>query len=129
MSALPYRGADAYRKNAVETATPAELVVMLYDGALRFAAEARDATLKRDIKVRSAATSRLLAIVGHLQSTLDLERGGALAESLDGLYTFVTGRIMDAAFSQSVEPIDEAVRVLTTLREGWVGISTPGSDK
>src|SRR4051794_27709049 len=103
MSALPNRGADAYRKNAVENATPTELVVMLYDGALRFAAEARGATLKRDIRARSAATSRLLAIVGHLRSTLDMERGGTLAESLDGLYAFVTARVMDAAFSQSVE--------------------------
>ena len=121
MSALASRGIDSYRRNALEGSTPLDLVVMLYDGALRFSAEARAAMLRRDIKARAAAISRVLAIVGELQGTLDFERGGTVATSLNGLYSFVSNRLMEASSTQHVAPLDEAIRVLSALREGWVG--------
>jgi flagellar protein FliS len=121
MPALTNRGIDTYRRTAVEGSTPMELVVMLYDGALRFTADARDAIVRRDIPARSQAVSRALAIISELQSTLDFNRGGQIATSLDELYSYVSGRLMDASFKQSVEPLDQAARVLSTLREGWVG--------
>jgi len=114
------RGADAYRKVQVESSSPADLVVLLYDGALRFSAEARAAILRRDVKARAAAVSRALAIVGELRSSLDMTNGGEIAVSLDRLYEFVVTRLMDASFKQEVGPLDEAVTVLTNLRGGWV---------
>lgn len=102
---------------------------MLYGGALRFAKEARDAIERRDILARREALSRALAIVSELQSTLDLERGEDIAASLDGLYTFVSTRLMDAAVNQDPKPIDDAIRVLSNLQEGWTTASaaTPAS--
>jgi flagellar protein FliS len=117
------RGIDSYRRAAVESSSPVHLVVMLYDGALRFCAEARGAILRRDVAAKGKALSRVIGIVGELQGTLDLERGDEVATSLLRLYTFLTDRLMAASFSQSVEPLDEAVRVLTTLREGWAGVT------
>ena len=123
MSVLTTHGAEVYRRTAIQSRTPLELVVMLYDGALRFASEARSAIERRDIAARRDAVSRALAIVSELQSVLDMQAGGALAESLDESYTFVTGQLMEASFKQDVRPIDEAVRVLSTLREAWVAVA------
>jgi flagellar protein FliS len=121
MSALASRGIESYRRTAIEGSTPLDLVIMLYDGALRFAGEARAAMVRRDIMARGAAISNMLGIVGELQGTLDLERGGSIAASLNGLYLYVSRLLIEASTKQDVAPLDEAVRVLSTLREGWTG--------
>jgi flagellar protein FliS len=123
MSALPARGVNSYRQTEIQSRSPLELVVMLYDGALRFTADARDAMVRRDIRARQQHLSRALAIVSELQSTLDMDTGGDVAEHLDKLYGFVRDRLMDASSTQDLQPLDEARRVLTTLREGWLAIS------
>lgn len=117
------RGINAYRQTEVQSRTPVELVVMLYDGAIRFIADAREAIAQRDVARRGNSISRALAIVSELQSTLDMKAGGEIAASLDSLYTFVRDRLVDASVKQDVRSLDEAGRVLNTLREGWVGIS------
>jgi flagellar protein FliS len=108
----------------VESASPVGLVVMLYDGALRSAAEARAAIERRDVAGRTKAISRMIGIVGELRGTLDMEQGGEVAASLDRLYTFVSERLIEASFTQAVGPLDEAVKVLTPLRDGWVQLAT-----
>lgn len=120
------RGIDTYRQTEIQSRTPLELVVMLYDGALRFMGDARDAIVQRDIARRGHSISRALAIISELQSSLDMTTGDDIAVSLDGLYNFVRDRLVDASIRQDVRAIDDARRVLTTLREGWAGIS-PGS--
>lgn len=96
---------------------------MLYDGALRFLAVGRDAVERKDIRARSVAFSRLLAIISELQSTLNIESGGPVAASLDELYHFIIRRVMDSAMENSAAPLDEVRRVLETLRDGWHQIS------
>ena len=73
---------------------------------------------------RQHGLTRAMAIVSELQATLDMESGGALADELDRLYLFVRDRLVDASLKPDVKPVDEALRVLKTLREGWIGIST-----
>ena len=118
------RSIDSYRAIDMQSRTPLEMIVMLYDGALRFMSEARRAIERKDIPARRHAVSRALAIVSELQNTLDLESGGELAQSLDGLYVFVIERLTQASVSQEVRSIDEAVRVIATLRDGWAGITS-----
>jgi flagellar protein FliS len=117
------RGAHAYRQTQVQSRTPLELVVMLYDGAIRFIGTARGAIERRDIPARRDALQRALAIVAELQNTLNLEAGGEIAASLDRLYTYVTDRLITAAAQNSVAPLDEARKVLETLRDGWSTIA------
>lgn len=124
MSMLPPRGLAAYKSVEAQSRTPLELVVMLYDGALRFLAAGRAAVERRDIRARHEAFSRLLAIISELQNTLDIERGGPVAGSLDELYRFVTGKVLESAMHQSVAPLDEARRVLEPLRDGWQQIAS-----
>lgn len=117
-------GLNAYRQTEVQSRTPLELVVMLHDGALRHLLAAKTAIGRNDIHARKEAVSRLLAIVSELQNTLDLERGGEIASSLDELYGFMMRRIMDAVASNNAAPLIEVERIILTLREGWQGIAT-----
>lgn len=119
-----HRGLSTYRQTQVQSRTPLELVVMLYDGALKFLNVAREAIERRDLMARRDAMSRALAIISELQSTLNMDEGGEIAQRLDALYSFVTQRILQAAQENSVAPLDEAMRVLDTLRASWVSIST-----
>lgn len=119
----PSNGLSAYRKTEVQSRTPLELVVMLYDGALRFIGVASDAIGRGDIRARAEATSRALAIISELQSTLDVERGGDMATSLDDMYRYLTQRIVQATVKNDTAPLDEARRLLETLRDGWQTIA------
>jgi flagellar protein FliS len=121
------RARDAYRQTELQSRTPLELVAMLYDGAIRFTSQARQAVERRDIPARRDAVSRAIAIVSELQSTLDVERGGDVAVSLDRLYAFVIERLLAASFKQDSGPLDEALQVLNTLREGWTTIAAPAA--
>jgi flagellar secretion chaperone FliS len=122
------RGLTTYRQTQVQSRTPLELVVMLYDGALKFLHQAREAIERGDIAARRDASSRAITIISELQSTLNMERGGEIAERLDELYIYVNGRIIAAAAENSVVPIDDATRVLNVLRDSWVTIATPAAD-
>lgn len=123
MPAFAQQAASAYRQTEAHSRTPLELVVMLYDGALTFLGVARSAIEQNDVAARREAISRTLAILSELQSTLDMDKGGAIAESLDRLYTYLNGRLIDASFKREVGPIDETVRLLTTLRDAWADIA------
>jgi len=63
--------------------------------------------------------NKLMGIIAELQNTLDLERGGALAERLDSIYTYLLSRLLEAVSRQSPEPIAEVQQILLTLRDGW----------
>jgi len=122
------RGLTTYRQTQVQSRTPLELVVMLYDGALKFLHQAREAIERGDIAGRRDASSRAITIISELQSTLNMEQGGEIAQRLDELYIYVNGRIIAAAAENSVGPIDDATRVLNVLRDSWVTIATPAAD-
>jgi flagellar secretion chaperone FliS len=117
------RAAQTYRRVESESRSPLELVVMLYDGALRFLGEAADADARGDIRARSRALSRALAIVAELQNTLDLEQGGAIADQLDDLYTYITSRLLDVTLKKDVTAIDEARQLLAPIRDAWSQIA------
>ena len=123
-----HRGLSTYRQTQVQSRTPLELVVMLYDGALKFLYLTRDAIERRDLHARREASSRALAIVSELQSTLNMTEGGDIAARLDELYAFANRCIIDATADNAVAPLDDAIRVLDTLRESWVSVATAPAD-
>ena len=96
---------------------------MLYDGALRFVGEAKQADARGDIHGRGHAISRCLAIIAELQSSLNVEQGGPIAEELDRIYTYVNSRLVDVSLKQDVGALDEIHGLLSTIRDGWAGIA------
>ena len=120
----PQRGLAHYRRTQVQAASPLELVVMLYDGALASMHAARAAIERRDIAARRDALAKVLAIVNELQSTLDMANGGDLAASLDDLYAYVNARLLQAASENAVAPLDDSIRVFDGLREAWATVAS-----
>jgi flagellar protein FliS len=115
--------ATAYRQTETGSRTPLELVVLLYDGALQHIAAARAAMARGDVATGTRANSRALAIISELQNTLDVERGGSVAKSLDELYRYITSRLLDASFRRDAAPLEEAAKLLRPLRDAWSAIA------
>ncbi|MEM9174242.1 MAG: flagellar export chaperone FliS [Myxococcota bacterium] len=107
----------------IRTATPEMVVVKLYEGALRFIRQAKECQAEGQVAGRATAIAKALAIVGELQQSLNLEEGGEIARNLDSLYFYVTDRLLEANVRGTVQPLDEASGVLSTLNEAWVEIS------
>jgi flagellar protein FliS len=63
----------------------------------------------------------VLAIIGELQNTLNVQQGGPVAEELDRLYSYLTTRLVDVSAKNDGAALDEVCRLLTTLREAWAG--------
>ncbi len=123
MSSMMLRAAATYRATHVGSRSPLELVVMLYDGLVRYLTEARDGLAHGDLRAKRAALSRALALVGELQSTLDRENGGQVAVQLDGLYAYISTRLLEANMKGQVEGVDEALRLVVPLRDAWSQIA------
>src|SRR5688572_2758959 len=121
------RGALAYRTVDAQSRSPLELVVMLYDGGVRFLGEARDAHERNDAWARARAISKALGIVGELRSTLNLDSGEALALELDRLYDYRTNLLLDVTMKKDMSGLEEVQRLLATLREGWAQVSASAS--
>jgi flagellar protein FliS len=108
----------------VQSRSPLELVVMLYDGALASLTEARAAAATADARKRSAAVSKALSIICALQETLNLDEGGTVAAELDRLYSYATQRLLDVTVKNDHMAIAEVHRLLTGLRDAWQQIAT-----
>jgi len=118
------RATSAYRQTQVQSRSPLELVVMLYDGAIRDMTAAKAAMARRDLANKRQAMSRALAIVSELQSTLNMKEGGEVAQRLDSLYGYVNGRLLEANMHGHVGALEDAISVFTTVREAWAQIAT-----
>jgi flagellar protein FliS len=116
--------AEQYFGTQIRSSSPIELVVMLYDGALRQATTARDAMARGDIPARRAALTRTMAIIAELQGSLDLDQGGEVARELDRLYVWMTDRLTDATVRQDARPIDEVIHILNMLADAWRTIAS-----
>ncbi len=114
---------NRYLEMEIQTATPAMLIVKLYEGAIRHARRAQDLHGRNRFGERGQAISRSLAIVGELQDSLDLEKGGEIADNLRRLYWYVSDRLLDASVSGRMSSIDEAMVVLETLHGAWAEIA------
>lgn len=112
-------GHDAYRTNAIETASPEQLTLMCYDGALRFMRRAAKALEDGDRADASYATGRAQAIVNELNITLDMEAGGEIATNLRSIYLFVNRHLSEAISSGEAAKVRESMGLIGDLRGAW----------
>jgi flagellar protein FliS len=124
MSAPPASPTAAYRQQSVLTATPGQLVVMLYDGCLRFLHQAAHAMRDGDRLRSGERLRRAEAIVGELLMTLDHEQGGDVAARLQAIYVFARRQLMEARREQDADMVDSVAGLLAELRESWAQIAS-----
>ncbi len=111
--------AHKYRETAIRTANPLQLVVMLYDGAMQSLQEAQSHLQSGNITGRVRAVNRAIAIISELQACLNMKEGGAIAESLDRLYSYMKDRIFNGNLHQEAAPFAEVGGLLANLRSAW----------
>jgi len=102
------------------TASPEELQLMLYDGAIKFAEEARHALIDDRLEDSHNALIRAQNIVLELSSGLNHEMDPGLCGKLASLYNFIYRRLVEANLNRDATAIDDALKVLTYQRETWV---------
>ena len=113
------QAAQNYLRMRVMTATPEQLQMMLYDGAVRFAEQAKAALLERNYEKSYTAISRVQKILTELSCTLKHDVHPELCGKLASLYSFAYRKLIEANVRHTVESVDEALNVLRFQRETW----------
>lgn len=111
-----------YQRTAVETASPTKLVVMLYDGAIRFLTKVPAAIETKNYYEQSLYINKTQAIIAHLFGTLDFEKGGKVAQSLSDTYIKMYDLLTAANINDDVERVQKVIYSLRELREAWVEV-------
>lgn len=109
---------NAYKRVDIETASQGKLIVMLFNGAIVRAQEAHKALTAGDTNAAHQKLLRAQDIVAELRSALNMD-AGPLAQNLDSVYEYVHHLLVQANVKKQTKPIDQAVLVLTEMRETW----------
>src|SRR5579871_4356928 len=123
MATNPAAHRAAYQRSAVLTASQSQLIVMLYDGANRFLAQAAAALREREIESAHNKLRRAEMIISHLQASLDYEQGGEIAPRLASIYIFCQRHLNQARIHADADRVDQVRRLLGTLRDAWAQIA------
>lgn len=116
--------AKHYQEQQILNATPAERIVLLYNGAIKFLLQAKVAIEEGNIQERFNNNKRACDIIFHLQATLDMEKGGEIAQNLFSLYGYMLRRLVEVDMKNEVEPIDDVVGKLRQLNASWQKIAS-----
>ena len=110
-----------YKSTQVISASREKLLLMMYEGAIKFTKMAIRAAEEKKIAERCENIGRAFDIVLELNNTLDHKVGGEISARLEQLYMFMTEQYSKANVSGAVEPLKANLKVLETLYEGWLG--------
>jgi flagellar protein FliS len=119
----PYAASTAaYQEQAVLTASPGQLVVMLYDGAIRFLRQADAAMGEQAVAHSHDRMNRAEAIIVELLSTLDMSQG-SIAQNLEGIYVFWKKLLWEVRLERDRDKLAILIRQIANLREAWAQIA------
>lgn len=113
------RALNAYRVGSVETATPGELVLMLYNEALRSMRDSLVCMERKDMAGSSDKLIRAQNIIDELRGSLNLAFGGDIAKRLASMYDFAYASLLSANVKKDPALVENVVKVLAELRDGW----------
>ncbi|MEX0798104.1 MAG: flagellar export chaperone FliS [Bacteriovoracaceae bacterium] len=112
-------GLGAYKKTSVQTASKEQILLMLYQAAIKNCKKAIESVEKRDIAAKGVFIGKLQDIVIELNNSLDFEVGGDVARELSSLYDYLLYSSSQANIKIEKEPLEGCLNVLNTLYEGW----------
>ena len=110
---------NPYLRDAVLTATPEQLQLMLYDGAIRYATQGRDALAAKDFETTYNKLTRAQHIILEMISGLNYDVNQELCQRVASVYNFLYRKLVDACVNRDTQAIDDALRVLRVERETW----------
>jgi flagellar protein FliS len=113
------QAAQTYEETSISTQDKGKLVVMLYEGAIKYLKVARRELEDGDYATKGTYIGKAQDIISELNNSLDMEVGGELARDLRSLYNFIYGRLSTANIERDVEKIDDCIRLLRQLHGAW----------
>ena len=113
------RYSQAYQQTAVNTVDQRKLILMLYDGAIKFLSIAAEKISEDDSYEAHRNLIRGKSVIAELLASLNLERGGEIASNLQRLYAYMFNELIEANLSKDVMRIRQVVDLLKELRTGW----------
>ncbi|HDH06692.1 MAG TPA: flagellar export chaperone FliS [Nitrospirae bacterium] len=112
-----------YRESQITSTSPEKTIFMLYDGAIRFLGLAmKELEEKNNMPEKARLIEKTVKIIDHLQSCLDQEKGGVIAENLDKLYDYMSIKLTEANLRNDIPKMREVLNLLLTIRDGWKNI-------
>lgn len=117
------KGLEIYQETAVTTQSKGRLVVMLYDGAIKFLKLAIKEIEADNPEAKGKYINKALDIINELNAVLDMEAGGEVVTNLRNLYMFMIRRLHQANTKQHSQEIEEVIKLLEELNQSWKAIS------
>lgn len=111
--------ARSYFQTQVSTTTQGDLLIMLFDAALKFLRQAKEKIAEKNYAQKGILISKALDILSELQGTLNAQKGGELADRLQKLYFFCSTRLLAANLKMDATKIDEVMHILEGLRDAF----------
>jgi flagellar protein FliS len=108
-----------YKKTDIMTASKENILLMLYDGAIRFLKKSIDASNENNLPDKNTFVGKTMDIVNELRATLNHKADADLANRLEQLYDFVLDRLLKGSLENNPKYLEEALGILNTLRDGW----------
>ena len=121
------KAAKAYLSTQVTTTTQGEVLLLLYEAAIKNLRQAQERIAERDYAAKGILISKALDIISELSASLNVEKGGDLARNLHSLYFYCSSRLLKANLKMDVTVIDEVIRILDGIRSAFAEI-IPGQE-
>jgi len=112
-------GQIQYKRTQVTTVDKGHLIVLLYEGTIKFVHQARECAESGDLEGKCNYINRALDVISELNHSLNMAEGGELAANLRNLYMFVSDHLLKGKIRKDSHYLDEVIRILNTLLEAW----------
>ena len=116
---VPSRYHDQYRKNQISTSSQGRLILMMYEGAIKFTSLAVESMAKGDVANQGKYIQKAHDIINVLSFALDFKKGGDVAPRLESLYQFALSQLTLANIKSDKKPLQAVLNILTPLLEAW----------
>jgi len=116
------KAARSYREEHVNGLSQKELILMLYDGAIKFSGGAKEAYAENRHAEAYALLTKARNIILELLRILNMEQGGDIARNLQRLYIYIIGRFIEVTFTKEMRLLDNVLVILHNLRSAWAQI-------
>lgn len=119
-----------YKNTQIQTATPGQLILLLYEGGIKFCKLAKASVEENNIMNANNYIIKIQDIVSELMSSLDLKSGIEISRNLYSLYDYMLAKLIDANLKKDVDAIDEVQKLLEELRDSWkIAVKNTGGVK
>jgi len=117
----------SYRAVAIQGASPVKLVICLYEQAIEDLRQAVIALEKGEIEARTRKINHAIMVLGQLQGSLDMQRGGEVARNLEHFYAMVRAGLCQAQLKQSTTILEQQISHLVSIYEAWLEVERIGA--